>query len=333
MTEFGGPEVLRLVEVADPAPGPCDLLVDVTYIGVNFRDIHERTGTYPSPVPFVPGSEAAGVVRSVGEGVDDAWIGARVAWHATARSYAEVVVVPVAVAIAVPDDIDDRAAASVLAQGMTADYLTTSVYKVEPGTVALVHAGAGGTGRLITQMVKAAGGRVVATASTPARCQVATDAGADLALLSGSDLADEIAAFTGGLGVDVAYDGVGAPTIDSSLSAIRTRGVLALYGTSGGDVGALPVAPIFARSLFVTRPKLPDYTGSRDELEARSASVFAHVRGGSISVLSGGIYRLDQAAAAHSAIEGRTSTGKLLLTTNNQEGCGPTDDDCSSQDP
>ncbi|WP_173095780.1 quinone oxidoreductase family protein [Actinomadura verrucosospora] len=309
----GGPEVLTAGERPDPVPGAGEVLVDVAASGVNFIDVYYRTGAYAQPLPYTPGVEGAGTVAAVGEGVVDVAVGDRVAWSNVQGSYAERAVVPVDKAVPVPDGVGLDDAAAALLQGMTAHYLTRSVHEVKAGETVLVHAAAGGMGLLLTQIAKASGARVIGTASTPEKKRIARDAGAD-EVLDYDGFAGRVRELTGGEGVAVVYDGVGAPTFDGSLASLRRRGVLALYGAAGGKVPPFdPQRLNAAGSLFLTRPTLADYTATREELLERAADVYGLIASGALKLHIGKRYALADAAAAHADLEARRTTGKLLL--------------------
>jgi NADPH2:quinone reductase len=310
VTEFGGSEVLRAADHEDPRPGPGEILVDVIASGVNYRDTYERTGAYPRTLPYVPGSEGAGRVSAVGEGVTGTAVGDVVVSAELDGAYAERAVVRADRAVPV-GDADPEQAAAVFLQGLTAHYLTHSTYAVKPGDIALVHAAAGGVGLLLTQMVKLRGGRVIATVSTEEKEKLARDAGAD-EVLRYEGFADQVRRLTGG--VHVVYDGVGKTTFDDSMSVLRPRGVLALYGASSGPVP--PVDPQrlnAAGSLFLTRPTLTHYIATREELTLRAQDLFGWIAAGDLSVHIGGRYPLEEAKRAHDDLESRRTTGKLLL--------------------
>jgi NADPH2:quinone reductase len=311
----GGPEVLR-VEERDPGePGAGEVRVRVEAAGVNFIDIYHRTGLYPRPLPFVVGLEGAGIVERLGPGVSGLAPGARVAWAQVPGSYATAVVAPAAALVAVPAGVAAEDAAAVMLQGMTAHYLVHGTRSTRPGDVALVHAAAGGVGLLLVQMLKAAGARVIGTCSTPEKEALARAAGADeVVRYTAADFVAAARAFSGGRGVDVVYDAVGQSTFEGSLRALRPRGLLVSYGQASG-----PVPPFDVRrlgelgSLFLTRPSLAHYTADRGELEERAGAVLEAVRRGRLRVHVGARYRLAEAAAAHRALEGRATTGKVLL--------------------
>jgi NADPH2:quinone reductase len=313
--EHGGPEVLRHAEGQDLSPGPGQLLVDVAAAGVNFMDIYQREGRppYRGNLPFVPGSEGAGAVASVGSGVADFRAGDRVAWSQAPGSYAGQVIVPVERAVPVPDGVDLEVAAAVMLQGMTAHYLCHSTYPVTAGDVTVVHSAAGGVGLLLTQMVAMRGGIVVGTTSTEAKAQLATGAGARRTA-SYEDFGAAVAELTSGSGAAVVYDGVGQATFDASLAALRPRGYMVLYGASSGAVPPLdPQRLNTGGSLFLTRPTLVNYISSREELLQRSGDLFGWIASGELTVRIGGRYALADAAQAHADLAARQTTGKLLL--------------------
>ncbi len=319
----GGPDVLEHRELPDPEPGPGELLVRTAAAGVNFVDTYKRSGVYPVSYPHAVGSEGAGTVVAVGEARDGDpafAVGDRVVWADAPGSYAELVVVAAREAVPVPDAVSLEDAAAVALQGLTAHYLCTSTYPVRPGDRVLVHAGAGGVGLLLTQMVVARGGRVVSTVSTPAKAELARDAGAEhvieytaLGDLS-HDLPEVVRGLTGGEGVAAVYDSVGKDTFDASLASLRPRGTLVLFGGSSGQVPAVdPQRLNAAGSVFLTRPKLADHTATRAELAGRAAEVLGAVAGGTLHVRVGARYALADAADAHRALESRATTGKVLL--------------------
>lgn len=316
VSHHGGPEVLRLTEVPDPVPGPGQLLVEVAAAGVNFIDTYHRSGAYPISLPFVPGTEGAGTVTALGPGVGGVAVGDRVAWATSPGSYAELALVPTDSAVPVPAEMELRTAAGCLLQGMTAHYLTVSTHLVRRGETVLVHAAAGGMGLLLTQLATARGARVIGTVSTPEKEQLARGAGAVevIRYTEVDDVAAEVRRLTGGQGVDAVYDGVGASTFDASLASLRPRGMLALYGAAGGPVP--PVDPQrlnTAGSVFLTRPNLAHHTATREELTWRAGEVFDAVRDGSLRITTGGTYPLAEASRAHEDLQGRRTTGKLLL--------------------
>ncbi|MEV5708503.1 quinone oxidoreductase [Actinoallomurus sp. NPDC052274] len=311
MTEHGGPDVLRLSEVPDPQPGPGEVVIELAAAGVNFRDVYERQGVYPKETPAVPGAEGAGRVTAVGDGVTDVRVGDVVASAELRGAYAERAVAPADRVVPVPDGVAPDLAAAVLLQGLTAHYLTHSTHEIKPGDTALVHAAAGGMGLLLTQMIKLRGGRVIGTVSTDEKEKLARDAGAD-EVLRYDGFAEEVHRRTGG--VPVVYDGVGKTTFDGSLASLRPRGLLALYGAASGPVPPVDPQRLNAGgSLFLTRPTLVHYVATREELLWRADDLFGWIASGELSVHVGGRYPLADAGRAHEDLEGRRTTGKLLL--------------------
>jgi NADPH:quinone reductase len=321
ITAFGGPEILAPVELPDPRPGPGELLVDVSVAGVNYIDTYNRSGAYPVDLPFVLGQEGAGRVAALGPGDTGGFaVGDRVAGANIFGGYAERVAVPADAAVAVPDAVSDDVAVGAFLQGMTAHFLVTDCAPAGTGDTVLVHAAAGGVGLLLTQLAAARGARVLATVSTEAKADLAREAGAAEVLLTasqrgpGDDLAARVRDLTGGEGVAVAFDGVGRDTFDASLASVRRRGTLVLFGAASGPVP--PVDPQRlnqAGSVYLTRPKLADYTATRAELTARAAAVFAAVADGTVAVRIGHRYPLAEAGQAHRDLAGRRTTGKVLL--------------------
>ena len=309
----GGPEVLVPADVPDPEPGEGGVLVEVGAAGVNFIDIYLRSGLYPTALPVVPGLEGAGTVLAVGPGVSDVAVGERVAFCDGPGSYAARAVIPEARLVPVPDAVSTELAAAALLQGMTAHYLVHDTHPVAPGDAVLVHAGAGGMGLLLCRMASALGATVITTTSSEAKGELAREAGAHH-VLRYEDFADRVRELTDGAGVAVVYDGVGATTFDGSLKALRVRGVMALYGAASGPVP--PVDPQRLNSggsLWLTRPSLGWHVMTTEALRERAASVFASVADGTLPIRVGGRYPLGDAAQAHRDLEGRASTGKLLL--------------------
>jgi NADPH2:quinone reductase len=309
----GGPEVLELTEIPDPEPGPGDVLVDIAASGVNFADTYQRTGLYRIPLPSVLGAEGAGRVIAVGADVTGFAVGDRVAWQGSPGSYAERVAVPAARCVSVPDGVSDQVAAAILLQGMTAHYLCRSTYPVQEGDTVVVHAGAGGVGLLLTQLVRARGGHVITTVSTPEKAELSRGAGADH-VVAYDELADTVREVTGGAGAPAVYDGVGAATFETSLRCTRRRGIVVLFGASSGPVPPFDLQRLNpAGSLFVTRPTLGDYVASRAELDWRAGELFDLVLAGTLDVRVGATYPLEQVRQAHEDLEGRRTTGKVLL--------------------
>jgi NADPH2:quinone reductase len=316
VTRPGGPEVLEVAEIEEPKPGPGEILVDVATAGVNFMDIYAREGRAPygRDTPFVLGFEGAGTVGAVGPEVTGIAVGDRVAWTGVPHSYAERVVVPAERAVPVPPRVDLETAAAVMLQGCTAHYLASSTWPVRAGTVAVVHAAAGGVGQLLTQIVRLRGGVVVATTSGGPKADEAREAGAQHVAGYG-DYLDVVREVTGGAGADVVYDGVGRATFDDSLRAPRRRGMLVLYGAASGPVP--PVDPLRLQtggSLYLTRPTIGDYLATREELVGRTDELFAWIAEGKLRVRLGGVHPLAEARQAHEDLAGRRTTGKLLLT-------------------
>lgn len=313
--ENGGPEVLAVeeIELADPQAG--QVQVRVAAAGVNFIDVYQREGIYPIPTPFTLGSEGAGEVVAVGP--DSALpVGDRVAWASLPASAATLVNLPADKLVAVPDGLDLKLAAAAMLQGMTAHYLVNSTYAVQPGDDCLVHAAAGGVGQLLVQLIRAKGGRVIATAGSAEKLAIAERLGAAelIDYRQVDDLAAAVREATGGAGVHVAYDGVGKDTFEASLASLRTRGTLALFGAASGQVPPFDVQRLNpAGSLFLTRPTLAHYTQDRRELGWRAGEILGAVADGSLEVEIGGTWPLAEAAAAYRALEGRATTGKLLL--------------------
>jgi NADPH2:quinone reductase len=311
----GGPEALALAERDPGAPGPGQVRVRVAAAGVNFIDVYFRTGLYPRPLPFVAGLEGAGRIEAVGDGVAGLAAGDRVAWASAPGSYAQSVVAPAASVVRVPDAVADETAAAAMLQGMTAHYLVHAIRPPAPGGWALVHAAAGGTGLLLVQMLRAAGMRVVGTCGSAEKATLARDAGADeVVRYDTTDFVAAARAASGGRGVDVVYDGVGRATFDGSLAALRPRGLLALFGQSSGPVPPFDLQRLNAGgSLLITRPSLAHFVATREELEERAGAVLGAVAAGRLAVRIGARFPLAQAAEAHRALEGRATTGKLLL--------------------
>jgi NADPH2:quinone reductase len=313
VTGTGGPEVLEVRGEPAPEAGPGRLLVDVDAAGVNYRDIYEREGGYGGTPPFVAGVEGAGTVVSVGEGVTEFAGGDRVAWSAAPGSYAEQIAVDANVAVPVPEGMSSELAAASLLQGMTAQYLASTAYPVQPDDHVVVHAAAGGVGLLLTQIVSMRGGRVIGTASTDEKAQLARDAGAN-DVIGYQGFAERVRAFTDGEGAAVVYDGVGKATFDESLASLRPRGYMVLYGAASGRVPPFdPMRLEGGGSLFLTRPSLRHYTARRDELLERAGEVFGWIADGKLDVRIGARYRLDEARRAQEDLAGRKTTGKLLL--------------------
>jgi len=315
ITQTGGADVLQLHERPTPTPGPGEALIRIEACGVNFIDIYLREGRYPSPLPFIPGQEAAGVVVALGPGVTDFKVDDRIAWCGVPGTYAQFAIAPVARLIAIPDGVSTLQAAAAMLQGMTAHYLAHSSYAIQPGDAVLIHAGAGGVGLLLIQMAKRLGARVFATVSTEEKAGLAQAAGADEAILyTREDFAAKVREFTSGAGVPVVYDSVGKTTFDGSLSCLRPRGILVLYGGSSGAVPPFDLIQLSTRgSLYITRPTLNAYIATREELVQRAGDVLGWVAEGTLKLRLEHNYPLADAAQAHRDLEARKTTGKLLL--------------------
>jgi NADPH2:quinone reductase len=313
--KYGGPEVLSHEEIPVPEPKAGEARVKIEAIGVNYIDIYQRTGLYPLPTPFTLGTEGAGVVDAVGEGVKEVKKGDRVAYASIPGSYAEYAIVPPARLVPLPAHISAQSAAALMLQGMTAHYLTHTTYDLKQGETALVHAAAGGVGLLLTQIAKLHGATVIGTVSTEAKAKLAKEAGADHVILyTQTDFAAEVKKITDGKGVHVVYDSVGQTTFDRSLDCLRPRGYLVLFGQSSGPVPPFDPAKLAAKgSLFLTRPSLPHYTLERAELLQRASDIFNWTAAGKLKVRIDKTFPLAESAEAHRQLEGRKTTGKLLL--------------------
>ncbi|WP_084965213.1 quinone oxidoreductase family protein [Thermoactinospora rubra] len=301
----GGPEVLQYAERPDPSPGPGEVLIDVAAAGVNYIDVYHRSGVYPLDLPAVIGSEGAGTVSAVGDGVTGVAVGDQVGWVNVLGGYAEKAVVPADRVVPVPDP---ELGAAVLLQGITAHFLTRSTHRVEPGDRVLVHAAAGGVGQLLTQLAKLHGATVYATVSTEEKAKLAREAGAD-EVLGYDDFADALRGQ-----MDVVYDGVGASTFDGSLATLRPRGLMVLYGAASGPVPPLdPQVLNRSGSLFLTRPTITHHIADREELLWRAREVFGWIASGDLRVNVSHRYPLAEARRAHEDLAARRTTGKLLL--------------------
>ncbi len=313
MTSTGGPEVLEWVGVDIAEPGEGQVAVEMHAAGVNFIDTYHRTGLYPVELPFRPGLEGAGIVTAVGEGVSDLAVGQSVAWGSAQSGYGHHAVLPAAQVVPVPDGVDPESAAAVLLQGMTAHYLAFDTYSLQPGDKCLVHAGAGGVGLLLIQIAKRLGAEVFTTVGTPEKAELAKGAGADHTILYRDvDFGDEVERIAGSRALDVVYDGVGKSVFSRSLDLLRPRGVMATFGNASGPVD--PVSPLqLMPSLFLTRPTLFDYIRNRDELLARTGDLFGWMKAGELDVRIGLRLPMTEAAEAHRKLEGRETTGKIVL--------------------
>jgi NADPH2:quinone reductase len=315
VSEPGDRSVLevRTHELPDPAAG--EVQVEVAAAGVNFIDVYKRQGVYPVPTPFVLGEEGAGTVTAVGSGVTGLAVGDRVAWCQSVGSESTVVNKPAHLVVPVPSGVGLEVAAAAMLQGLTAHYLVTSTYAVKKGDVALVHAAAGGVGQLLVQMITARGATVVATAGSDEKLDIARELGAQhlINYSTTDDLADAVRS-AAGRGVDVAYDGVGKATFDASLASLRPRGMMVLFGGASGQVPPFDIQRLNrGGSLFLTRPTLGHYVAERSEYEWRASEVLGAVADGSLKIEIGGRYPLEQATDAYDALEGRRTTGKLIL--------------------
>ena len=311
----GGPEVLELAELQIPVPGPGQVLIRVEAIGVNFIEIYFRKGTYKAALPLTPGSEAAGTIEELGSGVNGFKIGDLVASVAVLGSYAEYALVPAAQLVKVPANLSPEQAAAAMLQGMTAHYLAYSTYPLKAGETALVHAGAGGVGLLLTQIASRIGARVITTVSSEAKAELSREAGAsDVILYTEQDFETEVKRLTQGKGVDVVYDSVGKTTFEKSLNCLRPRGLLALFGGSSGPVPPFDLIQLSGKgSLFVTRPTLWHYVATRSELEQRANDVLGWAASGELKLRTEHVYSLTDAAQAQTDMETRKTTGKILL--------------------
>jgi len=311
----GGPDALTPVELPIPKPKTNEAVVKIAASGVNFIDVYFREGRYPTSLPFVDGQEAAGVVTDVGGDVQTLKPGDPVAYCGILGSYAEYAAVPAEKLVRLPDGIDQRSAAASMLQGMTAHYLVNDTYPLRAGETALVHAAAGGVGLLLVQLAKLAGAYVIGTVGTEDKAQLARNAGADdVIVYTQQDFESEVKRLTGGKGVSVVYDGVGKDTFEKDLNVLRPRGYLVLFGASSGAVPPFDLIRLSQKgSLFVTRPTLASYVATRKELERRAGDIFGLIAAGKLRVRIGKEYKLEDAAQAHRDLEGRRSTGKLLL--------------------
>ena len=315
ISNTGGPEVLTLTELPIPQPGPGQVLIRVEAVGVNFIEIYFRKGVYKASLPLTPGSEAAGTVEELGPGVTGFEVGDAVASTSVLGSYAEYALAPAAQLVKVPSGLSPEDAAAVMLQGMTAHYLAFSTYPLKAGETALVHAGAGGVGLLLTQIAKRIGARVITTVSTKEKEELSREAGADEVILyTEKDFVAEMKRLTDGKGVEVVYDSVGKTTFEGSLSCLRPRGLLALFGASSGSVPPFDLIQLSGKgSLYVTRPTLWHYIATRAELEWRAGDVLKWAANGELKLRTEYRYQLAEAAQAQTDLENRKTTGKILL--------------------
>lgn len=313
--EPGGLEALRYEETALPEPQAGEVRVKVSAVGLNFIDVYQRSGQYKMPLPFTPGVEAGGVVDKLGPGVEGMQVGDRVAYCMQPGAYGDYALAPAWKLVPVPEGVSIEIATALMVQGMTAHYLACSTYPLQPGDTALIHAAAGGTGRLLVQVAKRRGARVIATAGTPTKVDLARSAGADEVILyTAVDFEPEVKWLTNGRGVDVVYDSVGRTTFAQGLNCLRPRGMMVLWGQASGAVD--PIDPQILNqkgSLYLTRPSLGAYMADRVELLQRAGELFAWVAAGELDVRIDRTFALRDAAAAHSYIEGRQTVGKVLL--------------------
>ena len=313
ITETGGPEKLKYVERPIPVRAENESLVDVRVAGVNFIDTYHRSGLYPRLLPFIPGVEGVGTIREMGSGApSDLSVGMRVGWVMADGGYAEVASIPSQGLIPIPEGIEDEEATALLLQGMTAHYLAVDSYRIKPGDLAVVHAGAGGVGLLLTQYIKSLGGVVIATASTEAKRNLCLGAGADLAI-GYAGFKDSVMDFSKGEGANVVYDGIGKDTFEESLASVRPRGTLVVFGYSSGPVPLFDLRKLTAGSIFLTRPTLGHFIPDRDELLPRANAVFQAHLNGYLNPRIGERYALKDASRAHQDLESRATSGKLIL--------------------
>jgi NADPH:quinone reductase len=312
--QFGGPDVIKIKEIPEPEPSEGQALIRLEAIGVNFIDIYHRTGLYPNPLPFIPGSEGAGIVEAVGPGVREVKIGDKVAYAMGVGSYAEKVVQPGWRIVKLPEWMTTQYGAAVLLQGMTAHYLLRGSYAVQGGDSVLIHAAAGGVGLLLIQIAKHLGAFVIGTVSTDEKAQMVKRIGADEVIIySKQDFLEETKRITAGKGVEVVYDSVGQSTFEKSLQCLKPRGYLVLFGQSSGPVPPISPSLLVKGSYFLTRPTLAHYTATREELLNRANEVFEWVKSGVMKIRIDQAYPLERAGEAHRRLESRASTGKILL--------------------
>jgi len=311
----GGPEALRYDDVPQPAPGPGEVLVQVQAAGVNYIDVYQRTGLYKVALPFTLGQEAAGVVTALGSGVTEVKVGDRVAYTHVMGAYAEYAVVPAERVVVLPDGVSTKQGAAAMLQGMTAQYLASTTYALKSGETCLVHAAAGGVGLLLCQIARLRGARVLGTVSTREKAELARQAGADAVILyTEQDFETEVKRLTNGTGLKVVYDSVGKTTFEKGLNCLARRGMMVLYGQSSGAVGAFDPQVLSQKgSLFLTRPTLAHYIATRTELLERAGEVLGWIKSGRLKLRIQHEFPLEQAPEAHRALEGRKTTGKVLL--------------------
>ena len=313
--QFGGPEVLKLMEMPDPETNEGQLLVQIKATGLNFIETYQRSGAYPIPLPHTLGSEGAGVVMALGSGVTGFAVGDRVVFNGSSGSYADMTLAPAGMTVKLGDDVPFDTGVALYLQGLTAHALCTSVYPIQAGEWSLVHAAAGGVGLLLTQMIKMRGAHVIATVSTEEKAALAREAGADEVILySKDDFVAEVARITDDAKLPVVYDSVGKDTFAGSIDCLRTRGYMVLYGQSSGRVDPVDPQLLNAKgSLFLTRPTVMHYTDIREELVSRANDIYGWAAEGKLNARVGLTLPLEQAAEAHRALEGRQTTGKVVL--------------------
>ena len=311
----GGSEVMKLVDVPEPQPKPGEAVVKIEAAGVNYIDVYQRSGLYKLQMPLTLGLEAAGTVTAVGPGVTEVKVGDKVAYTGVPGAYAQYAAVPAARLVALPQGVSAKQGAAVMLQGITAHYLACSTYPLKKGDACLVHAAAGGVGLILCQIARLRGARVIGTVSTEEKAKLAREAGADQVILyTKQDFEVEVKRITGGKGLQVVYDSVGKTTFDKGFNCLAPRGMMVLYGQSSGPIGAFDPQVLNQKgSLFLTRPSLGHYTATREELQQRAGEVLGWIRDGKLKLRTELEFPLKDAAEAHRALEGRKTTGKVLL--------------------
>ncbi|HUF15528.1 MAG TPA: quinone oxidoreductase [Acidimicrobiia bacterium] len=315
VNEAGGPDNLRLEEVAEPTAGPGEIIVDVGAAGLNFIDTYHRGGLYPLEFPFIPGLEGAGTVAAVGDEVDGLSVGDRVGWTDVRGSYAERHVIPADRAIVIPDDLSTDVVAAVMLQGLTAHYLASDTFPLSQGDRCLIHAGAGGVGLLLTQVARMKGARVITTVGTEDKAELSKQAGAEEVIVyTQVDFKDAVEDLVGPNALDVVFDGVGKATFDKGIDLLRPRGMMVTFGNASGPVPEIsPLILAQKGSIFLTRPTMAHYLRTRQEFVGRATELFGWIAQGDLDVRIGASYPLAEAAEAHRALEARRTTGKVLL--------------------
>lgn len=314
--QTGGPDVLKWEEVEVGAPGPGQIRLKHTAVGLNYIDTYHRTGLYPAKLPFVPGVEGVGVVEAVGDGVVDLKIGDRVAYAMVLGSYSEARLIAADRVVKLPESIDDRTAAAMMLQGMTARYLLREVYKVQPGDTILIHAAAGGVGLIACQWAASLGATVIGTVSSDAKAALAKDHGCQHPIIyTREDFVARVLEITGGKKLPVVYDSVGKDTFLKSLDCLRPRGLMVTYGQSSGAIGPVDLAILGQKgSLMVTRPTLATFTATKQLLDEQASDLFDLVGSGRIAIRINQTYPLEDAAQAHRDLEARKTTGSTIFT-------------------